>query len=117
MALIPRSFSPRAAWRDLRGFIGEKHDHGWLFAGLSVLIVIAIIGTVAAQFSARQDYREPEVTYVKQWPGNRSVEEVRAQQLKDQPAERAARKAEEDARLERQEQFKRVQNMMESVGM
>ncbi|MFM9977441.1 MAG: hypothetical protein ACKVOP_05260 [Sphingomonadaceae bacterium] len=117
MALIPRSFSPRAAWRDLRGFVGEKHEHGWLFALLSVLIVSAIIGMIAIQFAAEREYREAEVTYVKQWNGNRTVEEVRAQQLKDQPAERAERKAAEDARLERQEQFKRVQNMMESVGM
>lgn len=117
MSRYRRSVSPRAAASDLRAFFAEKREHSWLFLALSVLLALGLMTAVAVQFGSKQQWKEPEVQYVTQWPASRSAEEVRRQQAIDRPAELAAKKAKADAEAKRREQFRRAGEIMKSMGV
>jgi hypothetical protein len=112
MALPPVS-SPRAAWRDLRAFFQTRQRHQWVFAALS----LAIPGFLALQFylvsGKPKHYRPPEVVFVQQWPKSRTDAEIKAQQAKDAPAEKAEqleRAKEEAAYRKRMQDLRKLLN-------
>ncbi len=108
MALIPRSGSPLAALRDLRDFVAAPRKHKMVFAALSFALPALIIFGMLRQAHVDEVWVPPTIIYVKQWPANRSIVEVRAQQAKDLPAEIAAKK-QRDAEAETTRQaFRRV---------
>jgi hypothetical protein len=117
MVFFRRSSSPLSGLRDLRQFLSGKNEHRLLFAALSIGLVAVFFVLIALQFTHRGTYREPEVTYVTQWPGTRSAAEVRAQQIKDAPAERAERKRQEAEAAKRREQYRKAGEALKSLGM
>lgn len=108
---FPFRFSPREAWADLRDYFATRERYHWVFMGLALLITTIFI----VEFIFWETpiiYRPPPVVFVKQWPKSRTDAEIKAQQAKDAPAERAQRKAEADYEAERQRQFKALQKAL-----
>jgi hypothetical protein len=90
--ILPPVSSPRKAWSDLREFLRSRQRHQWWFAFLALAIPSFIIFEFWLVSGQRPVYRPPEVVFVKQWQQGRSDAEIKAQQAKDAPAERQARK-------------------------
>jgi hypothetical protein len=106
---LPRPASPRALWADLRAFTGERRPHQWVAAALAIVIPVAIV--VVFLIDGRTNIMPgPQLIYVESWPANRSDEEIKAQQKIDQAARDKANK-------ERQEQFKRLDEKLERLGI
>ena len=103
MAIFPRPSSPRAALRDLREAISAPRKHKMVFAALSFAFPALIFIGMTRQAKIDEDYIPPTIVYVQQWPADRTLDQVRAQQAKDLPAELAARK-EREAQAEAQRQ-------------
>lgn len=106
---LPRPASPRALWADLRAFASERRPHQWIAAGLALAMPVAIV--ILFVLDGRTNILPgPQLIYVESWPANRSDEEIKAQQKIDQAARDKAMK-------ERQEQFKRLDDKLERLGI
>lgn len=106
---LPRPSSPRALWADLRAFASDRRPHQWVAAALATAIPIAII--VIFQIDGRTNIMPgPQLIYVESWPADRSDAEIIAQQKIDQAARDKAMK-------ERQEQFRRLDEKLERLGI
>ena len=103
MAILPRPSSPVGAIRDFMGFVRAPRKHKLLFLFLSLLFPLGLFAALLQQAKVDADYIPPKIVYVKQWPATRTVEEVRAQQAIDLPAE-LERKKEREAAAERTRQ-------------
>lgn len=110
-------------WRDIRGSLGESLEffleprphRGWLWLA-ALLAPLSLMWMVHKQFGGVRPYVEPEVIYVQNYEG-RTIEQIRAQQARDLPAEQA-RKAAEQAQLEkRKETFRKAQETLQKVGI
>jgi hypothetical protein len=106
---LPRPASPRALWADLRAFASERRPHHWVAAGLAIAMPVAIIFLFVLD-GRTNILPGPQLIYVESWPANRSDEEIKAQQKIDQAARDKANK-------ERQEQFKRLDDKLERLGL
>jgi hypothetical protein len=105
---LPRPASPRALWADLRAFTSERRPHQWVAAALAIAIPAAII-IIFALDGRTNIMPGPQLIYVESWPANRSDAEIKAQQKIDQAARDKFRK-------ERQAEFQRIDNTLESYG-
>lgn len=108
MAILPKPSSPLAAWRDFVAFVRAPRKHKMVFAALSFALPALIFIGMAQQAKVDAVWVPPTIVYVKQWPANRSIVEVRAQQAKDLPAELAAKKEREAAEEAQRQAFRRV---------
>jgi hypothetical protein len=113
---LPRPVSPLAAWRDLRRFLAARQKHELIFGILAILMT----GTFIVAFFVDSNIERPwkrDIQYVESWPLDRSDEEIRAQQLID--AEKRAVQEAEMAKLraERQEQFKKIDDRLNRLGL
>ena len=117
MAILPRPSSPRAAWRDMIGFVRERRRHQMVFAALAIGVTIAMLGAFVDEFNRKEVWKPPVVTYVKQWPASRSLADVRAQQARDLPAELAEKKRLEALEAEQRAQFQRARKQLHDIGI
>ena len=106
---LPRPARPSVLWSDLRAFWRDRPRHQWVAAALSVSIPIGIVFSFYLDSYTNILPRET-ITYVESWPANRSDEQIKAEQKIDQAARDKARK-------ERQEQFKRLDEKLERLGI
>lgn len=95
----PKSEYEGTPWSDLKALFARSAIN-WP----ALLGAIAVPGTIAVAFVMERvdaEYIPPEVTWVNSYAPNRTIEEIRAQQAKDLPAElkeEADIKAAEEAR-------------------
>jgi hypothetical protein len=104
MPVMPPMHGPRAAFRDLRAFMGQRSREQMLGATLAILstAIILILFFVDSKINTRPG---PTITYVESYASNRTDEEIIAQQKKDQ-AELERRKEES------RQQFREIQNQL-----
>ena len=106
---LPRPASPRALWADIRAFTSERRPHHWVALALAIAIPLGIV--VIFDLDGRTNIMPgPQIIYVESWPANRSDEQIKAEQKIDQAARDKAKK-------ERQEQFKRLDERLERLGI
>ena len=82
-----------------------------VFACLAVVIPAFLAFEFWLTSGQRATYRPPEIIFVKQWSKSRSDAEIKAQQIKDAPAEKAQRAeeaAQEAARRKRAADLKKL---------
>lgn len=104
---FPRPSRPSSLWADIKAFASEKHDHRFWIALAAIAMPTALFAVFIIS-PVTSAYQDPEIVFVKQWPKGRTDAEVRAQQAKDAPAEKAARQAILDAEAEHKRQLKRL---------
>ncbi len=102
MSWFPRPSSPRAAFADLKAFLGQRSREQVIGAALAVLVttIIVIEFIVDAQINTAPP---PRIVYVDSWSVNRSDAEIIADQKKDQAKRHAAIE-------ERKRQFQKLEN-------
>ena len=106
---LPRPASPRALWADLRAFTAERRPHHWVAMALAIAMPVAIV--VTFYFDGQTNISPgPQLIYVESWPASRTDEQIKAQQKIDQAARDKFKK-------ERQEQFKRLDDKLERLGI
>ena len=104
MSWFPRPSSPRAAFADLKAFLGQRSREQVIGAALAVLVttIIVIEFIVDAQINTAPP---PRIVYVDSWSVNRSDAEIIADQKKDQAKRQAAIE-------ERKRQFQKLENQL-----
>jgi ABC-type Na+ efflux pump permease subunit len=104
MAVLPPVSRPSVALRDLVAFLRQRSREQVIAAILAVLvtIIIVIIFLVDSKINTAPP---PQIIYVEQWPANRTDEQIKADQKKDQAAREAALK-------ERQRQFQKLEKQL-----
>lgn len=106
---LPRPASPRALWADIRSFTSERRPHHWVALALAILMPLAIV--FIFDLDGRTNIAPgPQLIYVESWPADRSDEQIKAEQKIDQAARDKAKK-------ERQEQFKKLDEKLERLGI
>jgi hypothetical protein len=106
---LPRPASPRALWADIRAFTSERRPHHWVALALAVSIPLGIV--FIFDLDGRTNIAPgPQLIYVESWPADRTDEQIKAEQKIDQAARDKAKK-------ERQEQFKRLDEKLERLGI
>ena len=112
MAFLPRPVRPTRAFADLRNFIAQRRKHEVVFAVLSLTMTLVLVLAVLKQFETKRAWRDPEITYVKEWPASRTRLQIQEQQARDLPGELARQRALEKLLAERRAQFQRVADGM-----
>ena len=104
MSWFPRPVSPRAAFADLRAFMGHTSREQRIGAALAFLAttIIVIVFFVDSKINTAPP---PQIIYADSWRADRSDAEIIAQQKKDQATREAALK-------ERQRQFQELENKL-----
>lgn len=93
---LPRPSTPRAAWADLKAFLGTGGRHKLLIGIVSVMMpIIIIIGFVLD--GQTNILPGKQVVYIQSWPADRSDAEIIAQQKIDQKKRDAEREAQRQA--------------------
>ncbi|HEX8620396.1 MAG TPA: hypothetical protein VF718_00340 [Allosphingosinicella sp.] len=106
---LPRPASPRALWADIRAFTSERRPHHWVALALALSIPLGIV--FIFDLDGRTNIAPgPQLIYVESWPADRTDEQIKAEQKIDQAARDKAKK-------ERQEQFKRLDERLERLGI
>lgn len=78
---------------DLQSFFQSRSKSQLWAAGLSVLITIIVMTGFLIENRSGYMKRDPVLVYVQNWPANRSLAEVKAQQATELAARMAAIKA------------------------
>ena len=104
MSWFPRPVSPRAAFADLRAFLGHTSREQRIGAVLAVLATTIIVIEFFVD-SKINTAPPPQIIYADSWNANRTDDEIKADQKKDQAAREAALK-------ERQRQFQELENKL-----
>ena len=102
MSWFPRPVSPRAAYNDLRAFLSHSSREQRIGAALAVLATTIIVIEFFVD-SKINTAPPPQIVYADSWNANRTDDEIKADQKKDQAAREAALK-------ERQRQFQELEN-------
>ena len=104
MAWFPKPVGPRTALKDLRAFMGHRSREQVIGGMLAVLvtIIIVILFLVDPQINTAPPQ---QIIYVESYPANRTDEQIKADQKKDQAEREAALK-------ERQRQFQKLENQL-----
>lgn len=101
---LPRPSSPKALWNDLRAFTAARTGVQWGAMLLAVMMPLTFIAGFIIDANTNIAPGE-QLTYVTSWDENRSDEEIIAAQ-KERQIKREA------AELERQRQFKRLEDRL-----
>jgi hypothetical protein len=104
MSWFPRPVSPRAAYEDLRAFLSHTSREQRLGAILAVLATTIIVIEFLVD-SKINTAPPPQIIYANSWNANRTDDEIRADQKKDQAEREAFAK-------ERQRQFQELENKL-----
>lgn len=91
---FPFLSSIRDACANLVASFKALETYKLVFAGLAVVIPAFLAFEFWLTSGQKAAYRPPEIVYVKQWAKSRTDAEIKAQQVKDAPAEKAQRAAE-----------------------
>lgn len=106
---LPRPANPVALWRDMAAFWRQRPRHQYWAAALALLIPIGIV--IVFTIDTRTGLAPTRtVTIIDSWPASRSDAEIRAAQKARQEALEARRRA-------RQEQFRRVDENLNRLGI
>ena len=98
---LPRPASPRALWADLRAFTRERSGVQWGAAAVAILMPVLIV--VGFIIDARTNIDPGEqLIYVESWSGDRTDEQIIADQ-------KIRQKEKEAAQAERQRQFQKLE--------
>lgn len=111
-----RFFSPVRAYRDLRQFLATRRRHEYLFMLLSLVLTSLVVFAFYKDSNIEKPY-ERNILYVQNWPLDRSLAQIKAQQEIDAAAKARRDAALERRRRERQEQFKRVDEQLDKWGI
>jgi len=104
MSWFPRPVSPRAAYNDLRAFLSHSSREQRIGATLAFLATTIIVIEFFVD-SKINTAPPPQIVYANSWNANRTDEEIKADQKKDQ--------AERDAfAKEKQRQFQELENKL-----
>lgn len=109
MMRLPRPASPKALWTDIREFLGQRRPHQWLAATLALAIPAAI--GITFFYDTLDAHRvSPTVIYLESWPADRSTEEIVAKQKADEQRRQALE-------AERRQQFQRLEDGLQNMGL
>jgi hypothetical protein len=106
---LPRPASPRALWADIRAFTAQRSAVQWWAAAFAVTMPVAIIVLFVTDTRTNIQPRA-QIVYVESWRTDRTDAEIIADQKRDQA------KREKRAR-EQQEQFKKLDERLERIGL
>lgn len=106
---LPRPASPRALWADIRAFARQRSAVQWWAAGFAMVMPIAIIVLFVTDTRTNIQPRA-QIVYVESWRADRTDAEIIAEQKRDQA------KREKRAK-EQQEQFKKLDERLERIGL
>lgn len=109
-------FSPLAAIRDLRAFLAARRPYELWFGILAILVTGTLMVGFILDSRIAAPYR-PNIVYIEQWRGDRTDDQIVAQQKVDQVAVDARNAEIERRRLDRQAQFKRLDDKMKAWGL
>ncbi len=104
MPILPPTFGPRAALRDLAAFLRQRSREQVIAAMLSVLVtvIILIIFFVDSKINTAP---QATVIFVEDFPANRTDEQIKADQAIDSAKRR-------EAELARQREFQKLENTL-----
>jgi hypothetical protein len=109
MSWFPRPASPRAVFADLKSFTGQRSRYQW--AGLAVAVAMPLLIIAGFYHDASHGIAPgPQLIYAESWPANRTDEQIKADQKRDQARREAMIK-------ERQRQFQKVDRELKKVGL
>ena len=106
---LPRPASPRALWADIRAFAAQRSAVQWWAAGFAVAMPFALIVLFVTDTRTNIQPRA-QIVYLDSWRADRTDAEIVAEQKKHQ-AEREKRAKEQ------QEQFKKLDERLERIGL
>lgn len=110
-------FSPFAAIRDLRRFLAAREKHELVFAFLAIFVTMTlVVGFVLDSRDLTKPW-ERDIFYVQDWPVDRSIEQIRAQQKIDMAKRKVEQAKLEKLRRERQAEFKAIDDQLERLGI
>lgn len=96
---IPRPSTPRAAWSDLKAFVGSQEKHK---IGLAIVsIMMPAIMVFGFYLDSRTDPPGPQIIYAQNWRADRSDAVIEKQNIADQ-------KILDAKRAEKQREYKRL---------
>ena len=104
MSWFPRPVGPRAAFADLRAFLGQREREHYIGAALALLVTIIIIIEFFVD-SKINTAPPPRIVYAKSWDASRTDAEIIADQKKHQAELKAAQE-------ERQRQFQKLEKQL-----
>jgi hypothetical protein len=104
MSWFPRPVSPRAAFADLRAFLSHTSREQRIGAILAVLATTIIVIEFFVD-SKINTAPPPQIVYANSWSLNRTDDEIKADQKKDQAEREAFAK-------EKQRQFQELENKL-----
>lgn len=79
---IPRPSTPRAAWADLKAFIGGQEKHKIGIAIVSILMPALLV--FGFYIDSKTKAPGPQVIYAQSWPADRSDAVIEKQNIADQ---------------------------------
>lgn len=104
MSWFPRPVGPRAAFADLRAFLGQREREHYIGAALALLVTIIIIVEFFID-SKINTAPPPRIVYTQSWAADRTDAQIIADQKKHQAERKAARE-------ERQRQFQKLEKQL-----
>ncbi|QAY76950.1 hypothetical protein [Sphingosinicella sp. BN140058] len=109
MGYYPKPSSPRALIADIRAFAQQRSAVQWGALATAIIMPTAII--ILFIIDGDTNIRPgPKIIYAESWSAERTDAEIIADQKRDQARREAAIK-------ERQQQFKRLEQKMEKLGI
>ena len=109
-------FQPRRAFLDLVTFLRRRQRHEAVTAACALALTSIIMYGFFWETTVPREYHR-EITYFRQWPANRSIADVMAQQRIDAPAEARRHAEEQRAEQERLAANARVLDWMNEHGI
>ena len=109
MMRLPRPASPKALWKDLREFFGQRRPHQWVALALA-LAIPTVIGVTFFYDTIDAHRVGPTVVYFESWPADRSIEETVARQKADEERRQAAE-------AQRRREFQRLEDGLTNMGL
>lgn len=110
-----KTLSPFRAYRDLRFFLATRKRYELWFMVLAMAVTLIILWMFVKDSQIATPYKR-NIIYVEQWPITRTDEQIRAQQKIDQAKKHIAEAELEKKRAERQAEFKKLDDKLESWG-
>ena len=104
MSWFPRPVGPRAAFADLRAFLGQREREHYIGGALALLVTIIIIIEFFVD-SKINTAPPPRIVYADSWSAERTDAEIIADQQKHQAERKAAQE-------ERQRQFQKLEKQL-----
>ena len=102
MSFFPKPSGPRAAFRDLAAFLGQRSREQVIGACLALLVTAIIVIEFLVDSKTGMS-QPPQIVYADSWSENRTDAEIKADQKKDQEKRR-------EYQLKKQREFQKLAN-------